>query len=466
MADGTNQIIRALPHNIEAEQALLGAILLDNRAMERVVDLIDKDDFYDPLHGLVFKLCGDMIAAGRTANPITLRPLFEAAEGVGGITVPVYLGRLFKDAASLLSAIDYARAIKDLATRRKLIAVARQIESLAQDSPLGFPPARQIAEAESALYELTDKRRGSSQAEMPDAIKQTLKSINDAMMRGGGLAGLSTGYPSLDRMIGGMGPGNLIVLGAASSMGKSALAINIAENVASGSDPAHVAIFSQEMSVTEITTRIIARNSGIPTDMLRRGMIDEREYKAISAGASGLKSSPITQVTESGLTLSRLASRARRIVRSNNTKLIMIDYLQLMQGEGSFVSSRNLQIGEITTGLKALGGELQLPIILLSQINREAPKRENKRPQLSDLRDSGQIEQDADVVMFVHRQDYYLERSQPDPGDGEAMMKWQIEMDACRGKAEVIVAKNRQGKTGIVGMNYDGPRTTFSEMGA
>ncbi len=461
MADGSE--FRVAPHNIEAEQALLGAILINNEALDRVADFLDPLHFFDPLHCAIYETASTLITSGQRATPVTMRNFFLETAPVGEITAVQYLARLASNAAAPNAIADYARAIVESSGRRTMIALAQSIIARATAKKADDSLPNQIADAEDQLMRLNNTTDGQL-FEFSETVTRTIASINDAYQRGGGLAGLSTGYRSLDAKIGGMGPGDLIVLAGASSMGKSALAVNIAENVATAEEPKWVGIFSQEMSDTQIGVRVIARNAGIPANRLRTGSITEDEFRTVAKGAEGLTKARLAIDVTGGLSLARLAAKARRMARKHDIGLFVVDYLQLMGGSsGSYVASRNLQIGEITTGLKALAKELKVPIILLSQLNRENAKRENKRPQLGDLRDSGQIEQDADVVMFVHRPEYYLQREEPKQEDVEKYSKWQIEMAAAHGMAEIIFAKLRQAETGIVVMKYDGPTMTFSD---
>lgn len=467
MADGaTSGIVRALPHNIEAEQALVGAILLDNRAFERVVEIVEREDFYDPVHGLVFKMAGDFIAAGKVANPITLRSFFEHGEPANGVSVPEYIGRLAKSGTTVFSAADYARTIKDLSTRRKLISAAEDILTVARDAPHDYPPEKQIEDAEAALFSLAPKGKGDQLiVSASQAMDEVIEAMAAAYESGGACSGISTGFPSIDAEIGGMDSGDLVIIAGRPSMGKSALAANIANNIARSSGP--VLFFSQEMSAAQIMLRALAQKAGMSISDLRKGRIDEHQFKAALEAAKTLSKLPLSIDQTGGLTLPRLTAKARRVLRRFEHAAIVIDYLQLMHGGSRYAGNRNNELAEITTGLKAFGKEMKLPIILLSQLSREGAKRDNKRPQLTDLRDSGAIEQDADVVMMVHRPEYYLEREMPSETEQSKYMDWQAEMMAAKGKAEVILAKARQGKAGgIVNLKFDGPTTAFSELAA
>lgn len=457
MADGA--FVRPTPHNLEAEQALLGAIFIDNEAADRLAGVLDPVHFYDPVHAEIYTTMLGMVAERQRVTPITMRSFVEDWPPVGEITAFQYLGRLAGNATNIINVDGYARSIVDLSIRRRLIEIGQEMIHRASTAKLSEPPTSQVADAEDALMRLANSA-SDQQFTFAETVKRTLDAFSDAYQRGGGLAGLSTGYQALDARLGGMGPGDMIVVAGGTSMGKSALAINIAENIASGDGDEWVGVFSQEMSDIQIGQRVFARNSGIPGNRLRTATVSEDEFRTVAGGAKGLAETRLLIDVTGGLTLAKLAAKARRMARTRKIGLLVIDYLQLMTGQGD---NQNLKIGGISTGLKSLAKELKIPIMLLSQLSREHAKRENKRPQNSDLRDSGQIEQDADAIMFVHRPEEFLKKEEPPEQEAEKYMKWQTELMAAQGMAEIIFGKVRHGETGIVVMKYDGPTMTFSD---
>jgi len=483
--DGTPEGVpfRAAPHNLEAEQALLGAILVNNDAHDRVSNFLEAHHFYDPLHQQIYEVASKLIASGKQATPITLKTFFEGAEPIdAGLTVPQYLGRLAANAATIINARDYGRTIHDLATRRQLILIGEDMVNAAYDSPVDFPPKEQIEEAETRLYALaeTDKY-GQGFLGFGAALTHAIEMANNAYQRDGGLSGIATGLRDLDAKMGGLQPSDLIIIAGRPSMGKTALATNIAFNIARsrarslaarpelGPDhPAHdgavVGFFSLEMSAEQLATRILSEQAGIPSEKIRRGMIDEPEFKRLVEASQEMSSLPLFIDQTGGLTIGQLASRARRLKRQHGLGLVVVDYLQLLAGSTRRAAEGRVQeVGEITTGLKALAKELNTPIVALSQLSRAVENREDKRPQLADLRESGSIEQDADVVMFVYREEYYLERAKPQEGTIE-FQDWMAKMQLVSGKAEVIIGKQRHGPVGTVQLQFESSVTRFSDL--
>ncbi len=467
--------IRSAPHNIEAEQALLGAILVNNEAHDRVSNFLDPIHFFDPLHARIYETASKLVQAGKHASPITLKSFFDNEPALGEITVPQYLGRLAANATTVISAEDYGRTIYDLATRRNLIIIGEDMVNTAYDSPIDHPPSRQIEDAEQALFDLAEYGKyGSGFADFSEALTHAIEMANAAYQRDGGLSGRATSLTDLDRKMGGLQPSDLIIVAGRPSMGKTALATNIAFNVArelreeqeaaaenSGSVGV-VGFFSLEMSSEQLATRIISEQAGIPSEKIRRGMINEEEFAKLVAVSQELQHLPLYIDQTGGITVAQLAARARRLKRQKGLGLLVIDYLQLLSGSSRRASEGRVQeVSEITTSLKALAKELSVPILALSQLSRQVENREDKRPQLADLRESGSIEQDADVVMFVFREEYYLERRQPREGTAE-FNEWQAEMAAVHGLAELIIGKQRHGPTGTVKVQFDSNVTRFS----
>ena len=467
---------REAPHNIEAEQALLGAILINNEAMDRVTAFLEPAHFFDPLHGEIFETAAKMIHAGKQATPITLKTFFDSAEPIdANLTVPQYLGRLAANATTIINAEDYGHTIYDLAIRRQLIDIGETMVNTAFDSPIDAPPSTQIEEAEQQLYELAETGKyGSGFEPFSSALTDAIDMAANAYRRDGGLSGLATGFTDLDFRMGGLQPSDLIIVAGRPAMGKTAFATNIAYHVARSYRPdrdsenpldgAVVGFFSLEMSAEQLATRIISEQAQIPSERIRRGRIESDEFDRIVEVSQELQSLPLYIDQTGGITVAQLAARARRLKRQRNVGLIVIDYLQLLSGSSKRAAEGRVQeVSEITTGLKALAKELHVPILALSQLSRQVENREDKRPQLADLRESGSIEQDADVVLFVFREEYYLERSQPRENT-EEHIKWQQGMDMVTGKADLIIGKQRHGPTGTVTLQFTPEYTRFGNL--
>jgi replicative DNA helicase len=454
--------LRAAPHNIEAEQALLGAIFVNNAAHERVADFLEPSHFFDPLHQRIYETASKLIASGKQANPITLKSFFASLEPIDAtLTVPQYLGRLAANAATIINARDYGRTIRDLAVRRQLILIGEDMANAAYDSPVDFPPGEQIAEAEQRLYALGEHGRDQrAEVDARDMHRLGMAALEKAYRNKGALTGLTTGLKDLDRILGGLQASDLIIVAGRPSMGKTALGINIA---GAQNEPVH--FFSQEMGLEQISWRMLADTTGITMERFRSGELDEEDWRELVDAERRLGERPLIVDPTGAMTISQLATRARRVQRKHGTKLLIVDYIQLMRGIGTQrTENRNLEVSQITGGLKALAKELNIPVIALSQLSRDVEKRADKRPQLADLRDSGSIEQDADIVMFVYRDEYYLERDRPTDANANDMPKWLDRMSKASKKAEVIVAKYRQGKTATVPVYFDAERTRFSDL--
>jgi replicative DNA helicase len=469
---------REAPNNIEAEQALLGAILVNNDAYYRVSDFLKPGHFYEPLHRRIFEVAQEFIRMGKIANPVTMKTFLPAEEKVGDMTVAQYLARLAAEAVTVINASDYGRAIYDLATRRALITVGEDMVNIAYDAPVDMSPSDQIEDAERRLFELAETGRYDGGFEsFTDAVKTAVDMANAAFMRDGGLSGIASGLRDIDKRMGGLQPSDLIVLAGRPGMGKTSLATNIAFNIAQAYEPEQqadgsfkaknggvVGFFSLEMSSEQLATRIISEQTEIPSSKIRRGEITETDFEKLVACSQMMQRLPLFIDQTGGISIAQLAARARRLKRQRGLDVIVIDYIQLMQGSSAKASQNRVQeITEITTGLKSLAKELAVPIIALSQLSRQVESRDDKRPQLSDLRESGSIEQDADVVLFVYREEYYLKNKEPKPGT-EEYMRWETDMNEARGKAEVIVAKQRHGPTGTVQVGFQGEFTRFFDL--
>jgi replicative DNA helicase len=470
---------RQPPHNIEAEQALLGAILINNEAMDRVAGFLKPAHFFEPLHGRLFEVMGKLIASGKHVSPVTLKTFFTNEPAIGDMTVGQYLGRLAASATTIINAEHYGRTVYDLGIRRALIVIGEDVVNVAYDSPVDAPPQAQIEEAEQRLFDLADKGKyGSGFVTFGDATADAVDMASRAYERKGGLSGLSTGLKDLDRMMGGLQNSDLLILAGRPSMGKTALATNIAFNIAKAYrtavgddgiekavDGAIVGFFSLEMSSEQLATRIIAEQAQIPSEKIRRGMISDSDFGRLVTASQELQSLPLFIDDTGGITIAQLAARARRLKRQKGLGLLVIDYLQLLSGSAKRSSENRVQeVSEITVGLKALAKELNVPIIALSQLSRQVENREDKRPQLSDLRESGSIEQDADVVMFVFREEYYVSRREPSVTKVEEHQKWQDEMDQVQGLAEVVIGKQRHGPTGTVRLQFQAEITRFGDL--
>lgn len=451
---------RRPPYNLECEQALLGALLLHNQAAEHIPELT-AEHFFDGLHGRMFTAITDDLVKGRSVSPVTLAERFRTDIVRENLNGAQYLARLAADATSIRNVRDYVRTIIDLAQRRTLIVMAEDLAARAFDPNDPATVAELIEHAERQLFHASTTGKTGLEVEYADAIRDALAAANHARQNQGKLAGLSTGFIDLDAKLGGLAPGNLIIIAGRPSMGKTALALNIAGNVAESTDFVH--FFSMEMSPEELANRQLGEFSGISSDRLRRGTFSEDEMRDVMRAAEKLSGLPCVIDRTGGISIAALSAKARRMARRRKTKLIVVDYLQLMSGSGKGYGNRVQDITEITTGLKALAAELQIPIIALSQLSRAVESRTDKRPMLSDLRESGSIEQDADVVMFVYREEYYVERTKPDETDPK-FGEWLQSMSRAKGKAEVILGKQRHGEIGIVEMAFDGPRTRFSDL--
>jgi replicative DNA helicase len=467
----------SLPQNVEAEAALLGALMIDNRLVEDIQLKLKAHHFFEPLHGRIYDAILKMTDANRIANPVTLRPLFESDENIKEVGGVAYLAQLTGSGAAVIGARDFAEQIYDLALLRALIGVGRGLVEGALDTSEDVAPLAQIERAETELYKVAEAGGAEGRAKsFSDATKEALEMAERALNSGGHLSGFTTGLESLNAKIGGLHKSDLIIVAGRPGMGKSALGTNIAfaaaqrfiRDAEDGIEPeksagAPVALFSLEMSADQLATRILAEESGISSENLRMGKISQQEFRSLARAAAELQSLPLYIDDTPGLTIAALRTRARRLKRQKGIGIIVVDYLQLLQGSGKNSNDNRVQeISEISRGLKQLAKELSVPVIGLSQLSRAVEQREDKRPQLSDLRESGSIEQDADIVLFIYREDYYLAAKQP-ADDHPDFPAWQEEMARAYGRAEVIVAKQRHGATGKVRMRFDSRITKFSD---
>lgn len=470
---------RTAPHNIEAEQALLGAILVNNEALYRVGDFLEPIHFFEPIHQKIFDIARTLIRANKLATPVTLKTFLPPDIDIAGLNVSQYLARLAAEATTVINAEDYGRTIYDLAIRRHLILIGEDMVNVAFDAPVDFAPRNQIEDAERRLFELAETGRydGGFQR-FAQALTTAVDMAAHAFQRDGKLSGLATGLDDFDRMMGGLQASDLIILAGRPGMGKTALATNIAYNVArawQGEVKADghmvsvnggiVGFFSLEMSAEQLATRIIAEQTGIPSNKIRRGGISESDFEKIKDMSIELQNLPFYVDETGGLSIAQLAARARRLKRQRGLDLLVIDYIQLLQGSNKRSSENRVQeVTEITTKLKALAKELNVPVLALSQLSRQVESRDDKRPQLSDLRESGSIEQDADVVVFVYREEYYHQMRKPSESQADKFAEWLAEGEKVHGKAEAIVGKQRHGPTGTVELQFDAEVTRFSNL--
>src|SRR6201997_2312597 len=476
--DAAAPTYRTAPHNIEAEQGLLGAILVNNDAFYRVSDFLEPKHFFEPIHQTIFETSGSLIRMGKVATPVTLKTFLPADTDLGGLTVGQYLARLAAEATTIINAQDYGRTIYDLSLRRDLIMIGEDMVNVAYEAPVDFAPRAQIEDAERRLYELAEAGRyeGGFQR-FAQAMKVALEMAANAYQRDGKLSGIATGLRDLDAKMGGLQRSDLIILAGRPGMGKTSLATNIAYSVAKayrsevqpdGTTKAVnggvVGFYSCEMSAEQLATRILSEQTRIASSMIRRGGITQTEFDKIRDYTVELEHLPLFVDETGGLSISQLTARARRLKRQKGLDLIVVDYIQLLQGSGKRGNDNRVQeVTEITTSLKALAKELNIPVIALSQLSRQVESRDDKHPQLSDLRESGSIEQDADVVLFVYREEYYLQNKEPRAGTPEHE-KWQLDMSLVHGKAEVIIGKQRHGPTGTVELHFDASVTRFGDL--
>ncbi|WP_265530395.1 replicative DNA helicase [Sphingomicrobium marinum] len=476
---------QTLPQNIEAEAALLGALMIDNRLVEDVQMKLRAEHFFEPLHGRIYEQILKLTDRNMVANPVTLKPLFEADEAMKELGGPAYLAKLTGSGASVIGARDFAAQIYDLALLRALVDVGRDMVEDALDTSEEVAPLEQVERAETALYRVAEEGGADGKAKsFGDASKVAIEMAEKALNSGGHLSGITTGIEGVNSKIGGLHHSDLLILAGRPGMGKTSLATNMAFAAAQRfvrdmedgieekkSAGAPVAFFSLEMSADQLATRILAEQSGISSENLRMGKISKQEFTNLARAAADLSTLPLYIDDTPGLTIAALRTRARRLKRQKGIGMVVVDYLQLLQGSGRGSNDNRVQeISEISRGLKQLAKELDVPVLALSQLSRAVEQREDKKPMLSDLRESGSIEQDADIVLFVYREEYYVnarEPKKPIEGDDaavwEAHEQWSRDMERVYQMAELIVAKQRHGATGRVKMKFDARVTRFSD---
>jgi replicative DNA helicase len=477
--------IRIPPHNAEIEAALLGALLTNNRAYERIGDVLRAEHFYEPVHGRIYGAIEKLIEQGQIASPLTLKHYFEKDEALTAVGGSQYLFDLAASVVTVINAADYGKTIHDLFLRRQLITLGEDVVNDAYAPDIDSPATSQIEAAEQRLYDLSNSgelERGV--VALGDAARMAVESAEEAFRRDSHVVGVTTGLKDLDLKLGGLHPSDLLILAGRPSMGKTALATNIAFNAANAfdertdesgrtiTDGGHVLFFSLEMSAEQLAARILSEQAEISSDAIRRGDISSEEFNRLVVASQKLHRLPLYIDDSPALTISGLRTRARRLKRQQKLHMIVVDYLQLLHpSPGRRTDNRVQEISEITRGLKTLAKELEVPVLALSQLSRQVENREDKRPQLSDLRESGSIEQDADVVMFIFREEYYLEKAQPIQGLEEAQDKfsnrseqWAERLEHVRNTASVIIAKQRHGPVGTIDLYFDGKYTRFDDL--
>jgi replicative DNA helicase len=463
---------RTLPHNLEAEQGLLGAALVDNRALERI-DYLKPVHFFMPAHQRIFEAIIKLTDRGQNASPVTLKAYFETDSDLAMVGGSQYLADLAASVITVVNTEDYARSIYDLHLRRELIAMGEEVVNSAFEIHLDRDAVETIELAENRLFNLAetgDVKSGFTT--LRDSVMRAIEIADKAYKTDGHVTGVTTGLRDLDEKLGGLHSSDLLILAGRPSMGKTALATNIAFQAAlryadtGGKEGAIVGFFSLEMSSDQLATRILSDQSGISGDAIRKGNVNEMEFRRFVEASQKLAQVPLYIDDTPALSIGAVRSRARRLKRQHGLGLLVIDYLQLLQGTGSRQSMENRvqEVSEITRGLKAIAKELDIPVLALSQLSRQVEQRDEKRPQLSDLRESGSIEQDSDVVMFVYREEYYEGRKVPNIEDADKYAQWQEKMSRIANVAEVIVGKQRHGPIGIVNLYFDANLTRFGNL--
>jgi len=472
---------RTPPHNLEAEQGLLGALLVNNRAFEKVGEFLRPEHFCDAAHGRIFSAIATLVERGQIANPVTLKAYFENDQDLASVGGASYLAQLAASVVTVINAEDYGRTIFELHLRRQLIDIGETMVNEAFRHDLEVSTSDQIGDAEQKLFDLAttgDVKGGFVRFDRP--LEAAINAANAAFYRQSHVVGVTTGLTDIDRKLGGLHRSDLLILAGRPSMGKTSLATNIAVNAAreymesGGKDGGVVGFFSLEMSAEQLANRVLADEAEVPSDKIRRGDIKESDFTRFVEASQVLSRLPFFIDDTPAISVSALRTRARRLKRTDNLGMIVIDYLQLMRGSSTRGSDNRVQeISEITRGLKAVAKELDIPVIALSQLSRAVESREDKRPMLSDLRESGSIEQDADVVMFVYREQYYLERAEPsrrpeesDEKFNDRHQRWLQRCEEVHNISEVIIAKQRHGPIGTVRLFFDGQYTRFSDLDA
>ncbi len=458
---------------------MLGAILVNNEAFYRVSDFLNPKHFFEPVHAKIYEVMANIIRAGKVATPVTLKTFLPPDVDIAGLSVPQYLARLAAEATTVINAEDYGRTIYDLATRRDLIQIGENMVNVAYEAPVDFAPQMQIEDAERQLYELAEVGRfGRGFLKFSAALTAAIDMASRAYQRDTHLSGIPTEFIELDQKLGGLQRSDLIIIAGRPGMGKTALATNIAYNIAASfrgkTNPdgtveaingGRVGFFSLEMSAEQLATRILSEQTEISSSKIRRGDIKNEEFSKLVAASQEMQLTPLYIDETGGVSIAQLAARARRLKRQRGLDLMVVDYLQLLSGSSRRAQEGRVQeVTEITTALKALAKELNVPIVAISQLSRQVENRDDKRPQLSDLRESGSIEQDADVVMFIFREEYYVRNREPSKDDALKHIEWENELDKVKNRVEIIIGKQRHGPTGTVGLSFEAEFTRFGNL--
>ena len=460
---------KKMPCNIEAEQAVIGSILISNDIYDEISPIIDAQKFFDPIHVKIFTTIEILISKGLLANPITLKNYFENNEGLKELGGHDYLIKITKLATSIKQAVDYANIVQEMHIRRELIKISESVlYQASSNTEIETSGEEMIQNTEKSLFDLAERGHfNRSFIKFDRALKQTIEMAESAHKNEGGIVGVPTGLTDLDSRLGGMHKQDLIIIAGRPSMGKTALATNIAfhaaKNIEKKESKSTVAFFSLEMSSEQLSTRILSEQSRIRSNDIRRGRVTEHEFEKFIETSKNISDLPLYIDETPAITIAAISNRSRRIKRLFGLELIVVDYIQLMRSIGKKEYNRVQEISEITQGLKALAKELDVPVLALSQLSRQVEQRDNKKPQLSDLRESGSIEQDADVVMFVYREAYYLESKEPTLGSIEHA-EWQQKMDEVSRLAEIIIGKQRHGPTGNVRVEFEAMYTKFKDL--
>ena len=458
---------KKLPSNIEAEQALIGSILVNNDIIDEISNILNHKNFYDPLHSKIYNLIENLHNKGMIANPITLKNSFENDAALSEIGGTEYLVKLTRFSSSVKQSIDYAKIVHEKFVKRELVQISETLSDEAVDETIDKTGENIIQDTEKSLFDLAE--RGTfhqSFLKFNQALDQTIEMATNAMKSDHGIVGVPTGLNDLDERLGGLHKSDLVIIAGRPSMGKTALATNIgyyaAKKILDDNKKSSIAFFSLEMSSEQLSTRILSEQSRIKSNDIRRGKVTEEEFNRLIETSRNIHDLPLYIDETPAITISTLSNRARRIKRLFGLNLIIVDYIQLMTTSSKRYDGRVQEISEITQGLKALAKELSVPVLALSQLSRAVEQRDDRKPQLSDLRDSGSIEQDADVVMFVFREEYYLERKEPKLGTIEHG-EWQAKMNEIIGSADIIIGKQRHGPTGNIQVQFEGIYTKFKD---
>tara|TARA_Y100000590_G_scaffold279252_1_gene313548 strand:+ start:2911 stop:4341 length:1431 start_codon:yes stop_codon:yes gene_type:complete len=460
---------KKMPCNIEAEQAVIGSVLVSNEIYDEVSPVIDAQKFFDPIHKKIFETIEKLINKGLLANPITLKNYFENNEGLRELGGQEYLIKITKFATSIKQAVDYANIVQEMHVRRELIKISESVlDQASSNTEITTSGEEMIQNAEKSLFDLAERGHFyKSFMKFESALKQTIEMAKSAYQNEEGLVGVPTGLTDLDSRLGGLHKQDLVIIAGRPSMGKTALATNIAfhaaKNIEKKGSKSTVAFFSLEMSSEQLSTRILSEQSKIRSNDIRRGKVSEKEFEKFIETSKNIFELPLFIDETPAITIAAISNRSRRIKRLFGLELIVVDYIQLMRSSGSKEYNRVQEISEITQGLKALAKELDVPVLALSQLSRAVEQRDDKKPQLADLRESGSIEQDADVVMFVYREAYYLERREPTLGSIEHA-EWQQKMNEISSLAEIMIGKQRHGPTGNVKVEFEAMYTKFKDL--